>query len=204
MSASLACPNCSTPWPATPYELATLMACPRCQQTAAVTTFPALFRSAHRPAVAAENLLIEGEASCFYHPHKRASVPCSACGRFLCTLCDVKLGDKSLCPGCVESGRTKGRLTELEPGRTLWDTAAFVLATVPLLLCFYPSMLGAPAALVVALVGWKKPSSIIPRNKWRLWVAVILSTLQIVGWVIFVVVMVQGFGTHKWNTGNQR
>jgi hypothetical protein len=186
---SIACPNCSASWPDTAAELAALTACPACSQSVSVTPFPALFRPATPAAVQPENLLSAGEASCFYHPGKRATVPCSACGRFLCALCDVKLGDRNLCPGCVESGRTKGKLTQLETNRTLWDTCALVLATAPLLLCLYPSMIGAPASIIVAIVGWRKPSSIVRRGRWRLWLALLLSTLQIAGWIVFFIVM---------------
>jgi hypothetical protein len=192
MPASLACPNCSAPWPATPAELDALAACPACAKVTRVMAFPALFRAAATVVTPADQVLSEGEASCFYHPAKRAVVPCSACGRFLCALCDVKLGDRNLCPGCVEAGRTKGRLTELEPSRTLWDTSALMLAAVPLVLCFYVSVLTAPAAIAVAIIGWKKPTSVIPRGRWRLWLALILAILQIIGWIVLLVVVIKG------------
>ena len=194
MSATLACPKCSTAWPVVPAELTALAACPHCQTPLSVTIFPALLRTA-APVALPESLLVEGESSCFYHPGKRAVVPCSACGRFLCALCDVQLGERNLCPGCVETGRNKGKLTELEPGRTLWDTSALMLALLPMVLCFYATLVTAPATLAVAFIGRKKPSSVIPRGKWRLWLAVIMAVLQIGGWVTFFVVL--GLGLSK-------
>jgi hypothetical protein len=188
MPALIACPKCSAPWPDAPEELALFAACPICATPASVIAFPALYRTA-TPAAQPENIIIEGEASCFYHANKRAVVPCSACGRFLCALCDVKLGDRNLCPGCVETGRTKGKFTELEPGRTLWDSAALTIAIVSFVLCMYPSIIGAPVAIVVAIVGWKKPSSVVPRTKWRLWLAVILATLEIAWWIFFFIMV---------------
>jgi hypothetical protein len=199
MPAAFACPKCSAPWPATAAELALLTACPACGKAARVTAFPALFRPAATTAAKpAEQVLSEGEASCFYHPAKRAVVPCGGCGRFLCALCDVKLGDRSLCPSCIEAGRTKGRLTELEPSRTLWDTSALVLAVVPLILCYPISLLTAPAAVVVALVGRKKPSSVIPRGRWRLWTGLILAVLQILGWLVLVGFFIAKGGPENW------
>jgi hypothetical protein len=194
MSASIACPSCSAPWPATLAELHLLAACPNCAKSARVLAFPALFRVATPVVTPTDQVLTEGEASCFYHPAKRAVVPCSACGRFLCALCDVKLGGRNLCPGCVEAGRAKGKLTELEPSRTLWDTSALMLAALPLILCFYVSILTAPAAIVVAIIGWKKPTSVIPRGRWRLWLALILATLQIMGWIALLVVVINKSG----------
>lgn len=192
MPARLACPKCAAPWPESPAELAALTACPSCAKAARVLAFPAMFRAAAPVVAPLDQVLSEGEASCFYHPAKRASVPCGACGRFLCALCDVKLGDRNLCPGCVEAGRTKGKLTELEPSRTLWDTSALMLALVPLVLCAYLTLLTAPATLAVAWIGWKKPSSVIQRGRSRMWAAVILAVLQIAAWITLAVMFFTG------------
>ena len=186
MPARLACPKCAAPWPESPAELAALAACPSCAKAARVLAFPALFRAVAPVVAPLDQVLSEGEASCFYHPAKRATVPCGACGRFLCALCDVQLGGRNLCPGCVETGRTKGKLTELEPARTLWDTSALLLALVPLVLCYPISLLTAPAAVVVAIVGRKKPGSVIPRRRWRLWLALLLAALQLIGWLVLL------------------
>ena len=198
MPARLACPKCAAPWPESPAELAALTACPSCAKTARVLAFPALFREAVPVVAPLDQVLSEGEASCFYHPAKRAAVPCGACGRFLCALCDVKLGDRHLCPGCVETGRAKGKITELEPARTLWDTTALMLAAVPLVLCYPISILTAPAAVVVAIVGRKKPSSVIPRGRWRLWLALVLAVLQILGWLVLLGFFIIKGGPENW------
>jgi hypothetical protein len=192
MPATLACPKCQTPWPMDMTTLAELQACPGCMRYVRVTPFPALLSDEIR-ASHPEKIVIEGEASCFYHPDKRAVIPCNSCGRFLCALCDVALGDRHLCPGCLETGRSKGKLTELETGRTLWDSMALTLAFFPLV-CIWPSLLFAPIALILAIYAWRKPSSIVRRSKWRLWVAIVASLLQIVGWIIFFVVMATGSG----------
>jgi hypothetical protein len=170
--------------------------CPGCTRQFAAAVFPAFIR----PAVTAaqpEKLVVEGEASCFYHPDKRASVPCTSCGRFLCALCDIVVGERHLCPACVETGRTKGRFLEFETSRTLWDTAALTIAVLPTILCFYISLFTAPTAIVVAVMGWKKPSSIIPRNRWRLWVAIVLGVLQIAAWVIGGIYLVQSISSEN-------
>lgn len=192
MPALLACPKCAEPWPASPAELAALAICPGCARAARALAFPALFRETAPVIAPSDHVLSEGEASCFYHPAKRATVPCGACGRFLCALCDVSLGDRHLCPGCVESGRAKGRLTELEPKRTLWDSAALTLAVLPLVLCGYLTVLTAPAALIVAWMGRKKPSSVVPRRPWRMPLAVILAALQIAAWLTLAVLFFSG------------
>ena len=41
---------------------------------------------------------LDGEASCYFHAHKRAAVPCDGCGRFLCSLCDLNFfSDEGVC-----------------------------------------------------------------------------------------------------------
>src|SRR6266446_893460 len=79
--------------------------CPRCQAWLQVHLFPAFAREV--AVVAAEPALIEGESSCFYHPHKKALLACEGCGRFLCALCDVEIGGVHRCPRCLEAGKRK-------------------------------------------------------------------------------------------------
>src|SRR4051812_591932 len=107
----IACPACQTPWPLPATDASFSYSCPGCLRPAVVAVFPALGQRAAQAALP-EKLVVEGDASCFYHADKRAVVPCSACGRFLCALCDVVVGERHLCPGCIETGRAKGRFLE--------------------------------------------------------------------------------------------
>ena len=75
-----------------------------------------------------EAIVVEGEAACFYHPGKRATVPCGVCGRFLCALCDLELNGRHVCPACLETSRRKGDLRNLDTRRMLYDSAALSLA----------------------------------------------------------------------------
>jgi hypothetical protein len=142
--------------------------------------FPALARSL-APGSAGQAIILEGEASCFYHPHKRSVIPCAACGRFLCALCDVELDGQHLCPGCLEVGQKKGKLTSLENRRALYDNIALGIALVPIL-AWPITVVTAPAALICVIAWWKKPTSILPRSRIRLILAATLSLLQIAGW----------------------
>jgi hypothetical protein len=106
------------------------------------------------------------------------------------------VGERHLCPGCIETGRVKGRFVEFETSRTLWDSSALLLAVLPAILCFYVCIFTAPAAIVVAVMGWKKPSSIIPRSRWRLWAALIIATLEIAGMIAGIVYLILNGGFH--------
>ena len=78
-----ACSKCWTPLPADFLNVEEYRACPSCASMVRLEVFPAYFRETAKGS-AGEALLADTEASCFYHPQKRASVVCSECGRFLC------------------------------------------------------------------------------------------------------------------------
>jgi len=151
-----------------------------------VDVFPAFFRSIETGS-AGERILIDGEASCFYHPQKRATLPCASCGRFLCALCDVDLNGQHICPVCLDAGQKKGKLAEIENKRTLYDSAALSLALLPLLM-WVVTIITAPAAIVMAIYAWNKPSSIVGRTRIRIYLAIFFGLLQITGWVLLFTV----------------
>jgi hypothetical protein len=156
--------------------------CPSCSSPLRVEVFPTLFK-APLPAQPAQSVVTEGEASCFYHPNKKAVLPCEICGRFLCALCDVELNGQHLCPACLASGQKKGKLSNLDNRRVLYDSLALTLALVPLLLWPF-TLITAPAALFVAIRYWREPGSVVHRTKIRLILAMFLALAQMVGWGI--------------------
>ena len=177
------CTKCQTPVPESIFEPEGTAPCPGCNALLQVEAFPALFKQIAE-GKSGETILVEGEASCFYHPQKRAVVPCSICGRFLCALCDVELNDEHLCPVCLDTGRKKGKLTQLENKRALYDSSALMLTLAPLI-CFWPiSCVTAPAAVVLAIYSWSQPPSILPRTRFRSYLAILFGVLQIVGWIL--------------------
>jgi hypothetical protein len=183
----VACTKCRAPLPSALYNAPDLQPCPACGAQMQIDVFPAALRPAG-PAAVGQAVMVEGEASCFYHPAKRAVLPCESCGRFLCALCDVELNDQHLCPACLAAGKRKGTLKQFENRRTLYDSLALAVAVFPMILV-WPSLLGAPIALYIAIRYWKAPSSIVPRTRWRFVVAIILALLQIGGWTAMFIVL---------------
>lgn len=182
-----ACTKCRAPLPPALYNVPDLRPCPACGAPVKVEVFPAALRPPG-PASTGEAVLVEGEASCFYHPAKKAVVPCESCGRFLCAVCDVELNGVHLCAACLESGKKKGRLKQLDNRRTLYDSLALAVAVYPIL--FWPmTLLGGPIALYIAVRYWNAPSSVVPRTKWRAVLAIIIALVEIVAWVGLFVAM---------------
>src|ERR1051325_5411683 len=174
------CPKCNAALLDQVFNRGDFTPCPTCAEPIQVEVFPALFR---RAAVGrgAEAVLIEGEASCFYHPQKKAVLPCEGCGRFLCALCDCEHNGQHLCPACLEAGRTKGKIKSLENSRTRYDNIALALAIYPLII-FYFTIITAPIALFMVIWRWRKPPGMTQRSRSRFVIAALIALLQIGGW----------------------
>ncbi len=155
--------------------------CPVCNSLLHLEAFPALNRPL--PTGSATELIVgEDEASCFYHPASKAIVPCQSCGRFLCGLCDCEIRGEHLCPSCLENGRKKNQVKNLDSSRVLYDSVALSLSILPCLI-FYFTLVTAPLALFVAIRYWNAPGSIPRRSKARAIFAIIFASLQILGWL---------------------
>jgi hypothetical protein len=187
MEATLNCASCSAPIPPSLFNQTELAPCSLCGSPLQAEVFPAFFRP---PAQGRDGdpLVVDGEASCFYHPQKKARLPCEGCGRFLCALCDCELQGRHYCPGCLETGKQKGKIKNLENQRTLYDNIALALVIYPMVLLFgiYFAFITAPIALYTAIRHWNSPGSIVRPGKTRLVLAIILGVLELTGWVAFV------------------
>jgi hypothetical protein len=163
-----------------------------------VEIFPALFRQ-FTPGRGGDRLLTEEEASCFYHPQKRAAVPCDACGRFLCGLCDCELNGRHLCPVCLEAGGRKGKIKNLQTSRTLYDSIALALAVYPVALVFgiYFTPITAPMALYVAIRHWNSPRGLVRRTRARFVAAIVLAVMELVMVGVFINFLVHANGSHS-------
>ena len=163
-----------------------LNACPSCNSFLRTDVYPAAFRSLPMGR-SADRLQMSSEAGCFYHSAKKAVAPCSACGRFVCALCDVTFNGQHLCPACFEKGKNKRKIKNLENHRTCYDTIALIVAAVPALFFFlyFFTLFTAPLAIYLTVRHWNSPSGIIPRTKIRFILAFFLAGLQISAWILF-------------------
>lgn len=190
----VSCPNCRTNLPWRLFNTQAPGACPACGSEIFGVVFPALVRGV-TPGKPGERIVSDEEASCFYHPQKKAVFPCDHCGRFLCSLCDVDFGGKHLCPSCLESGQGERKIKSLENRRVLYDDMALSIAVLPMFipLLLYFSFITAPVALFLAIRHWNTPSSIIPRTRVRLAAAIVIAVLQMAGWVVALYFIINAF-----------
>jgi hypothetical protein len=174
------CTRCRAPLPSTFFNSGGFHPCPACEAQVFVEVFPAQFRPATQGR-AAESVIVAGESTCFYHESKKAAGVCDACGRFLCALCDCELRGRHFCPGCLETGRRKQTIGDLETVRTLYARRALFLSLVPLLITGL-------IALVIALKWRNAPDSLVAPRQWMMPLALVLSILQTVGLSILILI----------------
>lgn len=197
MNLPLQCPQCRAPLPLAAYGADELVACPTCASPVRALVFPAFLTNLQ--TAKAEAVLDESEASCFYHPGKKAAVACESCGRFICSLCEIELEGQHLCPQCLEGGKRKGKLASLETSRTRYDNIALLLVGFPLVFGVTVgfTIFTAPVALFVCLRYRKAPRSLVRPGHWRWWATLLLSLLEITAWVLLIVVAVNAPANHK-------
>ena len=179
------CPGCNAPLGRQVINTASLSQCPACNLWLRADVFPAVTRQPGN-GENGDSLQTGKEASCFYHPRKKAVVACAACGRFLCALCDIDFNGRHLCPLCLEAGKTKRKIKNLEDQRICYDTIAWMVAFLPMLF-FWFTIITAPIALFLVIRFWKSPLSIVPRTKVRFIAAFGLAAVQLTGWILFFV-----------------
>jgi len=203
MKVLLKCDQCLASLPLAVYNAKEPVACPSCASETKALVFPAFLNRLE--TVAAEAVMDDSEGSCFYHPAKKATVACESCGRFICALCEVEINGARLCPQCMESGKRKGKLTSLENSRTLYDNIALLLSLVGLpVVTLGFTLFTAPAAFFICLWFRKAPRSLVRPGRWKWWTALVLSALQIVGWVTFFIFLVPSTQPkHRQKQGTQ-
>jgi hypothetical protein len=182
-SSVITCTRCETPIRVETINTSALIPCSTCKEPIRADVYPAFYRKPPSGRTG-EPLQAETEASCFYHPGKKAAVACSVCGRFLCALCDVDFNNRHLCPACLEKGKTKHKINTLENHRVCYDRIALFIALFSMLL-IWPTLITAPIVLFMVIRYWSAPGSIIPRSKVQFILAFVMACLQIVGWVLF-------------------
>lgn len=170
------CSKCGQPVPLETLGASTATACPHCQSKLEISVFPAMFRRIE-PGRVGETIVVEGESSCFFHPQKKAVVPCDACGRFLCALCDCELHGQHFCPSCLETGKQKGKIEKLADVRFIYRRQALLMAFVPL---FITGL----AAIYMSLRYRNAPDSVVKPGRWGMKIALVVGILQTLGFAL--------------------
>ena len=180
---AVSCTRCGADLPWQSLNAGRALPCPNCGSSVTVRAFPALLRGLGE-GVAGADLLVADESSCFFHPSKMATVTCASCGRFLCSLCDLELGERHLCPACLETGQNQGRFAKLARRRVMHDSIALWLALLPILMMWPLTFVTAPAALFLAVRHRNEfRDHPLGRTRLRTWAAGAVAVIVIGAWV---------------------
>ena len=180
----VSCPSCGATLPGGGANSGNLASCPTCGVRTLVEVYPALLAPRETKGVG-ELIVDDKEASCFYHPGKKAEAHCSYCGRFLCALCDVDFDGKHLCSACIQAGRTKGTLEEFRTaGKAHW-LIGLHCAVVGLLFP-YLGALFVPAAFYYAIRYRKHPGSPVPPERSSFVGTMVLATMGALAQVFWI------------------
>jgi hypothetical protein len=176
---ALPCPKCRKVLESISWHNADRGRCWHCRAEYDFLAFPALTQT--RRAITPAALLEAERAACFYHQTNQADSVCEGCGRFVCLVCSVDFGGRKICPPCIETAKVDD--VQAISRRTLFDGLALAVALLPLLM--WPlTMVTAPVALGLVVVGWRKPRSLVGRGgRIKLICAALLALLQITGWI---------------------
>lgn len=175
------CPNCGSLFNLAAPIVNLQQSCPSCKTKLQIDCFPALLKP--KQAKATDIYLDEkSNASCYYHPDKKAIVPCSSCGRFICSLCDIEFEGQHICPQCFQKGRTRKKLKNLEKTRFLYDCFAMDLSVISVLI-FYFSIITSPIVIYIVFRHWNSPRSIIHTSRIRFVIGISVALIQLVIWI---------------------
>jgi len=161
----------------------------RCGVEGRALVYPAIFRL--HSTSAGEAIQVDGESACFVHEGKRAVAACDSCGRFVCALCRIEWGSRILCPACVNAAEKRTEL--LTRSRPMYDSMAMAIAMGSVVI-FTISLLSAPVAIYLAIRAFRSPRSLVPRTMVRAWIALIVGTVELVGWGWLLVYVVMKAG----------
>lgn len=179
---TLPCPKCRRALEPASWRDERHARCRYCETEAEFRPFPALH--ATYSVVKAQAVVLSEEATCFFHATNQAAAVCGDCGRLLCPVCSVPHDRTTLCPACIANRRKQQ--AQAVNSRFLWGGTALSLALLPILLWPF-TFVTAPAALTLALIGWRKPQSLVTPGRWRLVVAMLAAATQIALWAAFLV-----------------
>lgn len=126
----------------------------------------------------------EGEAVCRFYPDLQAETICDECGCFLSLKAAVQWGGRSFCMPCLHQLREGGKGgDDFSSRRSNPDHVALALVLFLLPLSFFSG----PYALFHLLRHRDAPRSIVPRSRFRWWLALTLSVAATAGWLFLIV-----------------
>ena len=128
----------------------------------------------------------EGDAVCQFYPELQAEAICDECGCLLSRKAAVDWGGRTFCLPCLHSLREGKQTDDFLARRTLYDNVALglVLFLAPL------SIITGPLAFYYVLRYRDASRGLVPRSRFRWWLALVLSVALTIGWVFLFILWI--------------
>jgi hypothetical protein len=192
MPAHLLCPHCSGPLPIDLFVAGRFGRCPACHSQVEAYIFPEFHKAAS--ARSEIHLAQEHEAVCYFHSRYRAKNPCDNCGRFLCEICAINVGNRDLCAECLGQLRKQRNETGLVHYAPLFDNVSLFLVTAPVITIFFwfLTIFSAPVSLFLSFYYWPRQWNLLPRSRVRFVLAILFSLILIGLWALVIYYLATG------------
>jgi len=183
---TITCPRCASPLSPQVFDAHSEVSCHLCGLVMTARLYPRFFKAGDVQKSVPE-VAMGNESSCYFHPEKLAVSLCSECGRFLCSLCELNIESRIVCPTCLEKLDQEKRVSTFTNEVTFRDAIALSLAVLPIL--FWPiTIITAPLTLFYIWRHFKEPKQyVIPRKRWRFYLAGLIAGMQIAAWTILFI-----------------
>jgi len=189
---NIKCPHCRAvpPWPSLQDAQ---VQCVSCRKVLYINIFPALLKTLRKGQLA-ETAVVAEDARCYFHDEHVAVQACGQCGVFMCSLCDLEVDNRHLCPRCFNQDED---LHNAYIGKAvLYDS--MLLRAIPIsylvsgLFCNILVLIFAPMIFIGSIVFWNRVKTPYPRGKWRMAIALLLSGLQLLLFTSFIAFFIWG------------
>lgn len=186
------CPSCKSRIGLSDFVNTVAINCRRCGTDLQIHYFPALFKSIDK-GENPELIISDEEASCFKHAEKKASSICNSCGVYICSLCELKIREKTFCPSCFNNNNSDQAINPFNKKSILFSKIALSISSVGLLftiiglaassnvLTIIACLATGPYVLYYGYKNFKKEESIINgRSPIKFGIAIGLASAQII------------------------
>jgi len=182
------CPKCNAALSGTQLGPGT-NECPFCKTQFEATTFtPREHR--HQDVQIVTETPDGVSAACANHARNAAVTSCSRCGLFICALCDMNVGEGSLCPNCFDRSRDQSVLGGATTRYRDYASMAISAAAFSLLCSTFFLPLGA-FAVYWGVKGVKQRRAEGSGAAGPI-IAIVVGSLQVLGLAIFFTAMIVG------------